>query len=132
MRLLIILFILSYQFACSTFHRDPSTAQSWVGSNITALTQKWGHADTIINTPGGNSFYVYTSKTKYHLPDTNPGVVRVRSPGGRTVGVAIPPNCPEYQVVKCKLMFQVNRRGIITKYRSQGKDCDAVLQTHEL
>lgn len=114
--------------ATTTNNYYTSTVNGWRGSNVKALTQKWGMPNEKIQGPHGDTVYIYrTEGYRANVGQASPAVGVNFNGAGRPVIVTATPtlNSPGSRglVLICTTIFMADAKGTITGAETRGSGC---------
>lgn len=120
-RVIIIVFFLSFLQGCATTARYEATLNKWLGRNINELVQQIGYPLQTMQAPNGNTVYVYAAENSYTNPTTYETTFNTTWYGDVTATT----NAHGGDTVSywCMTYLEVDANNIIVNWRWQGNHC---------
>lgn len=130
MRFIILLGVAILLSGCgTTTNYYTQTVQSWNGSNLKDLNKRWGKPDQIVNTPHGETVYLYKTESYQRTTTPNgPSTGISYTADGRPVVVTrqnFGGNGNRNMTVHCFTYFIADPKGKIVEVKNSGGSCFA-------
>ncbi|MCB4747726.1 MAG: hypothetical protein LGB54_03925 [Sulfurovum sp.] len=107
--------------AATSYENFAKTYNSWVGQKIHTFTDQVGYPDNTYKLANGNKVYVYKKTRIYASPTLTP--VFGYNSWGHHNNIGIGYGTGISYKTTCKLFLEVNKKGIIVRWRSKGNNC---------
>lgn len=106
--------------ACTTAADYQATLNTWMGHDITTLTNSWGYPTRSFQAPNGNTVYVWQGSSSITLPSNTTTTYQAI---GNTVQANSTTTQGENLNFYCETMFEVNSDNRIIKWTYSGNRC---------
>ena len=125
MRYLTGFLILLLTSCATTANYYGQVVNSWNGGNAKTLLQYWGKPNQTVITASGGKEYAYMTSSRHRFPYPSTPDFVIVGPNNQTIGMALPPNNPEYYTLHCITTFVVDQKDNIIATSYSGGGCFA-------